>query len=100
MLLTLILIVMATLLTPCWFYYNLTSLLSFLQMHQAHFCLRVFSFPLSGKADPYVFTQLTVFLHLGLSFHSNSSERSSLDTLNKQDYLLPYHCPCAVASIQ
>lgn len=69
-------------------------------MHQAHFCLRVFAFPLSGKADPYVFTQLTAFLHLGLSFHSNPSERSSLDTLNKQDNPFPYHCPCAVAIIQ
>ena len=94
------LVMMATLLTTCWFCYNHTSLLSFSQIHQAHLCLRAFAFPLSGKAESYVFALATVCFHLGLSFHSSSSERSSLDILHKQDYLLSLSLSCVGAGIQ
>lgn len=66
--------------TPCYFCYNQTSLLSLLQLHQAHFCLRTFDPPLYEKADPYAFTQLIVSLHLDLNVYRIHSEKSSLDT--------------------
>lgn len=76
----LLMLKMATPWTPYCFCYNHTSLLSLLQLHQAHFCLRTFDSPQYEKADPYAFTQLTVSLHLGLSVYSIHSEKSSLDT--------------------
>lgn len=88
----LILIVMAILLTPCRFCYNLTF---FSSSAPSSFLPQGLCFSSVWKSWPLCLYTADCFSYLGLSFHSNPSERSSLDTVNKQDdpfLYLPLRC--------